>query len=363
MVANVRELANATWYLLGAGHWGANHVSGKLSGEPGTAKQLREAAHVSVAGDPTPIKDSAQDEVARGAREAGEPILLVDDDEDWCKECAFSLSRLGYEALIAHNPSDAMALFQENDVSVAIVDYNLPEGDGITLIHALSRQAQEQERPLNFIMATGYATKDLAIGAMRAAVTDILEKPISQIELRAALQRIKGLRPSAPAREKLLDKISDLSSELQRLAQLMDTPDPGPTPTRIAPVGTDGEVDQVRLNAFIRDLLRREAKRRQIGGGELFGDPTWAMLLDLLLAKFEDRRISVSSACIASGAPMSTALRLVRRLVGEEVLVRLPDEHDRRRHFLVINPRLEQPLLDHIAEQLRQDESRQNGNG
>jgi DNA-binding MarR family transcriptional regulator len=60
---------------------------------------------------------------------------------------------------------------------------------------------------------------------------------------------------------------------------------------------------------------------------------------------------------------MSTALRLVRRLVGEEVLVRLPDEHDRRRHFLVINPRLEQPLLDHIAEQLRQDESRQNGNG
>lgn len=347
--------------FLGPVTGGREDVSGKLPGEqtPGTAEQSSAVTRVSVGDEPNPVNHSMQQEDARIAREAGEPILVVDDDEDWCKECAFSLYRLGYEPLIAQNASDAMALFQENDASVAIVDYNMPEGDGITLIHALSRQAQEQGRPLNFIMATGYATKDVAIGAMRAAVTDILEKPINQIDLRAALQRIKGLRPSAPGREKLLDKISDLSSELQRLAQLMDTPEPAPA--RVPAVGPDGEVDQVRLNAFIRDLLRREAKRRQIGGGELFGDPTWAMLLDLLLAKFEDRRISVSSACIASGAPMSTALRLVRRLVGEEVLVRLPDEHDRRRHFLVINPRLEQPLLDHIADQLRQDESRRNG--
>jgi ActR/RegA family two-component response regulator len=322
---------------------------------------------VSVGGGdaPAPETFAGQQGDARRGREAGEPILVVDDDRDWCNECAFSLYRLGYEPLIAHSAADAMALFQENDVSVALVDYNMPEGDGISLIHALSRQAQEQGRPLSFIMATGYATKDVAIGAMRASVTDILEKPIDQNDLRAALQRIKGLRPSAPAREMLLDKISDLSSELQRLAQLMDTPEPGPAPSPTYTPSTEpaGELDQARLNAFIRDLLRREAKRREIGGGELFGDPTWAMLLDLLLAKFENRRISVSSACIASGAPMSTALRLVRRLVGEEVLVRLPDEHDRRRHFLVINPRLEQPLLDHIADQLRQDESRRREGG
>lgn len=331
---------------------------------PGSAKQSFRAGGVSVDGrsEPPPTNPTNPRDDARHPRETGEPVLIVDDDLDWCNECAFSLYRLGYEPLIANTVADAMALFQENDVSVGIVDYNLPEGDGISLIHALSRLAQEQGRTLNFIMATGYATKDVAIGAMRASVTDFLEKPITQDELRAALQRIKGLRPSAPAREVLLDKISDLSSELQRLAQLMDTPEPGPAVPSPA-IGPEGEVDQARINAFIRDSLRREAKRREIGGGELFGDPTWAMLLDLLLAKFENRRISVSSACIASGAPMSTALRLVRRLVGEEVLIRLPDEHDRRRHFLVINPRLEQPLLDHIADQLRQDETRRGEGG
>lgn len=346
---------------------GRDDVQERLPGEqePETARRAGGAAHVSARDgeEPVPARNT-QHQDARLRRDPGEPILVVDDDRDWCDECAFSLGRLGYEPLVAHNAADAMALFQENDVSIAIVDYNLPEGDGISLIQALSRQAQEQGRTINFIMATGYATKDLAIGAMRASVTDILEKPITQDELRVALHRIKGLRPSAPARELLLDKISDLSSELQRLAQLMDTPEPEPSASsRPMSEGPHGAIDQARINAFIRDLLRREAKRREIGGGELFGDPTWAMLLDLLLAKFEERRISVSSACIASGAPMSTALRLVRRLVGEEVLVRLPDEHDRRRHFLVINPRLEQPLLDYIADQLRQDETRRREGG
>lgn len=293
-----------------------------------------------------------------GIREAGEPVLIVDDDQDWCLECAFSLRRLGYEPLIANSSSDAMAMFLENDVSIAVVDYNLPEGDGITLIHSLTRKAEEQGRTLSFIMATGHATKDVAIGAMRASVTDILEKPVTQQQLRTAMQRIRGLRPSAPARDALLDKITDLSAELQRIAMLMDGVDqpPGEAPASI-PNDAGGDVDGAKLKAFIREQLRREAKRREIGGGDLFGDATWAMLLDLLLAKIEDRRISVSSACIASGAPMSTALRLVRRLVGEEVLCRLPDEHDRRRHFLVINPKFERPLLDHIIEQASKNEN------
>jgi FixJ family two-component response regulator len=291
-------------------------------------------------------------------RETGEPVLIVDDDQDWCVECAFSLRRLGYEPLVANSSSDAMAMFLENDVSIAVIDYNLPEGDGISLIHALTRKAAEQGRTLSFIMATGHATKDVAIGALRASVTDILEKPVTQQQLRAAMQRIRGLRPTVPVRDALLDKITDLSAELQRIALLMDGPDRPAEAVPVVEVGQPAQdVDAGQLKAVIREQLRREAKRREIGGGELFGDPTWAMLLDLLLAKIDNRRISVSSACIASGAPMSTALRLVRRLVGEEVLCRLPDEHDKRRHFLVINPKFERPLLEHIVEQARKNET------
>lgn len=284
------------------------------------------------------------------------PVLVVDDDTDWGMECAFALRQMGYEPFVASNADEAQALFRTHDISIAIVDYNLPGLDGIALIRELSRYAEEQERQLRFIIATGHATKDIAIDAMRASAADFLEKPISPVDLRRALQRVQGLPEVAGERKVLLERMSQLSSELQRLAGLIDEPVPSENRNRQvddAPPSMDGATDPAQLKKFIKELLRKETKRREIGGGELFGDPAWAMLLDLLLAKIETRRVSVSSACIASGAPMSTALRLVRRLVDEDVLCRLPDEQDKRRHFLIINPRLEQPLLGYLTEQLR----------
>ncbi|TCU57550.1 response regulator receiver domain-containing protein [Novosphingobium sp. PhB57] len=306
-------------------------------------------------------EDAVGDETMRP-----EPVLIVDDDEDFGSECAFSLRLMGYDPIVATSAEEAMALFESNEISIAIVDYNMPGQDGIALIHALGQNAEARGLRLQFIMATGYASKDVAIDAMRASAVDFLEKPINQSDLRQALQRIKGLRQTPDARESLLGKMSSLSTELQRLAMLMD--DPGaqpqiragdlvrePEPVVRVPLSEIPAIPEAgQLTDFIRELLRKEMKRREIGGGELFGDPAWEMLLDLLLAKIEGRRVSVSSACIASGAPMSTALRLVRRLVGESVLCRLPDEHDRRRHFLIINPKFEGPLLEYLTEQLRQ---------
>lgn len=294
-----------------------------------------------------------------------EPVLVVDDDMDWGMECAFALRQMGYEPFVATSGEEALELFQAHAISLAIVDYNLPGLHGITLVGEMSRHAEEMGRQLRFIMATGHATKDVAIDAMRASAVDFLEKPVSQADLRRALQRVQGLPEATGPRKVLLDRMSTLSTELQRLAQLIDEPGAPPAiplakeqpePAVVAPLSSVEReaISSLQMTSYIRDLLRREMKRRAIGGGELFGDPTWAMLLDLLLAKIEGRRVSVSSACIASGAPMSTALRLVRRLVDEGVLCRLPDEQDRRRHFLAIDQKFEQPLVDYLTDQLRQ---------
>lgn len=299
-----------------------------------------------------------------------EPVLIIDDDADWGNECAFSLQVLGYQPFLALNAETAVELLLTYGIATAIVDYNMPGQDGIALIEELSRAAEAEGRRVNFIMATGYATKDVAIGAMRASVADFLEKPIHHSDLEKAMQRIKGLQEGPAAREALLDKMSSLSVELQRLSHLIgfsnlsgqDLPGAASpameSETQPSDPPQGAEYDKAELAGFIRELLRKETKRRSIGGGLLFGDPAWEMLLDLLLARLEDRRVSVSSACIASGAPMSTALRLVRRLDAEGVLIKIPDEKDRRRHFLVINPDVEQPLLDHLSEQLRQKSTR-----
>jgi len=299
------------------------------------------------------------------AGKAAEAVLLVDDDADWCHECAFSLQTLGYEPIIALDAEQALEVFLNQDVSIAIVDYNMPGQDGITLIQELTKNAEALGRRLHFIMATGYATKDLAVDAMRASAVDFLEKPIRQIDLQIALQRIGALREEPGARDDLLGKMATLSDELHRLSLLIQEPEtPGTRPTAHGPFSAPAAVPQEAaespvtpedLTASIRELLKKEASKRKIGGGELFGDPAWEMLLDLLLAKIEKQQVSVSSACIASGAPMSTALRLVRRLVSEGVLFRIPDEHDRRRNFLIINPKFEDPLIAYLSDQVRAD--------
>ena len=45
-----------------------------------------------------------------------------------------------------------------------------------------------------------------------------------------------------------------------------------------------------------------------------FREPTWDILLDLYLAAAKGRPVSVSSACIGSGAPQTTAIRHLAEL-------------------------------------------------
>lgn len=67
------------------------------------------------------------------------------------------------------------------------------------------------------------------------------------------------------------------------------------------------------------------------------GEAAWNILLDLAIAQLEGNRISVSSACIASGVPSTTALRWIGILENDEMVVREVDISDRRRAFLRIS--------------------------
>lgn len=85
------------------------------------------------------------------------------------------------------------------------------------------------------------------------------------------------------------------------------------------------------------ERLYRERRRRDARMGatsELFGEPSWDMLLDLFIAQGRARPVSVSSACIASSTPQSTALRYVGLLEKEGLIRRAKDPQDGRRQYL-----------------------------
>ena len=61
-----------------------------------------------------------------------------------------------------------------------------------------------------------------------------------------------------------------------------------------------------------------------------FREPTWDILLDLYLAAAKGRPVSVSSACIGSGAPQTTAIRHLALLESAGLVVRSPNPMDNR---------------------------------
>ena len=85
---------------------------------------------------------------------------------------------------------------------------------------------------------------------------------------------------------------------------------------------------------LVRKIISNRKARSQFFDGELFADPAWDMLLDLTAARVERTRISVTSLCIASGVPPTTALRWMGVMVDAGIFERTSDELDARRKFV-----------------------------
>lgn len=89
-----------------------------------------------------------------------------------------------------------------------------------------------------------------------------------------------------------------------------------------------------------RDLAGRIYRFRRARDrlfGPIFGEPAWDILLDLFVMEAKGARVPVSSACIASGASHSTALRQVDELVRHGLVERVRDEQDKRRTYLMLS--------------------------
>ena len=81
----------------------------------------------------------------------------------------------------------------------------------------------------------------------------------------------------------------------------------------------------------IRRILRERTRRTQHLKASLFGEPAWDMLLELYASEIEQRRISVTSLCLASGVPATTALRWISALEREGLIQKRSDPLDGRR--------------------------------
>ena len=144
-------------------------------------------------------------------------------------------------------------------------------------------------------------------------------------------------------------RLRQLSDEMGRIAATLARLSTGPGAPAVKPGETRAPVPEVDAEA-VRSVIRARRLRSRFFSEELFADPAWDMLLDLLQAEIAQLRVPVSSLCIAAAVPATTALRWIKTMTEQGLFVRRADPHDGRRVFVELAPAASDAMRRYFAE-------------
>jgi hypothetical protein len=188
----------------------------------------------------------------------------------------------------------------------------------------------------------GDSSVELVIDANEAERSAAFATILAEARLPERVSDVSGDRSAARLRQ-LSDEVSRIASTLARLSATPEMPPPSEQPV------SAGEIPQVSADT-VRSVIRARRLRSRFFPEELFADPAWDMLLDLLQAEIAQLRVPVSSLCIAASVPATTALRWLKTMTQQGLFVRRADPHDGRRVFVELAPQASRALRRYFAE-------------
>lgn len=166
----------------------------------------------------------------------------------------------------------------------------------------------------------------------------------------ATALRSDGARLHDISRDPSSARLRQISDEVSRIAATLARLSTGPSATITdKPQPSSGDVPQVSLEQ-VRLIIRARRLRARFFDEELFADPAWDMLLDLMQAEIAQHRVPVSSLCIAAAVPATTALRWINTMTDSGLFQRRDDPHDGRRVFIELSPRASDAMRQYLAE-------------
>ena len=254
-----------------------------------------------------------------------------------------------------------------------VVLIDAPVIDGATLAALARIDIRAAHAGAQMVVSTSLAALDDVFGCLDQSGAQVLVEP-SRAERVIALGRVLATMPRGRVRDlseddrltllRLTEQVGLIAERLERL----DVPAgmngfaPGlrvESPA-ISFAGAPGDAGSERLvraarpalpdPRLIRRIIRQRQLRARFFDGELFADPAWDMLLDLAASRAEHKRVSVTSLCIASGVPPTTALRWIALMTEGGLLERVEDETDRRRAFIALTDRAADAMARYFTE-------------
>lgn len=145
-------------------------------------------------------------------------IVVVDDDPAILELVTLLLNRRGYRVTTAKDAYDALNLVATERPELVVMDYMLPDRDGLTTL----RTMREQFPDTYVIMFSGQGSEEIVVELMKAGAAEYLLKPFNN---RTLLERVEGVlrlreiehanRALQTERERLLLEIESWNRELQ----------------------------------------------------------------------------------------------------------------------------------------------------
>ena len=261
--------------------------------------------------------------------------------------------------LLAELDDDPPAL----PADVLLID--CPVQDGATLAALVSLDLRAAREGTRLVVSTTMSALDTVFGCLDQSNADVLVEPTRGervIALARSLAKATrmGLRELSETDRvtllRLTEQVGQIAAQLDRLSAGEQPPFHLRSPADDYRDGS-GEKRLIRTPRpplpdprLVRMIIRQRQLRSQLIDPELFADPAWDMLLDLTAARAEHTRVSVTSLCIASGVPPTTALRWIGQMVEAGLLERVEDETDRRRAFIQLSDKAADAMARYFAE-------------
>jgi len=139
-------------------------------------------------------------------------IVIIDDNQTNVLLLQHLVARMeGCEPIPYTEPVKALAWCRENDPDMIIIDYMMPELDGLDFIGQYRSDGQGADVPI--VMVTTADLKEVRYEALNRGATDFLTKPVDTTEFTARVTNLLALRRSKKMVE---DRAALLADEVQK---------------------------------------------------------------------------------------------------------------------------------------------------
>ncbi len=152
------------------------------------------------------------------------PVLVVEDEPLLQQRLCAVLMQLGYAQdalLMAASLAEARACLAVQPVALALVDLQLPDGNGRELIE----QLRADDPGLGILVVSAWSSEDAILGALRAGATGYVLKERDDIEVSLSIRSV--LRGGAPIDPFIARRILELLPVLTVAVPAAQRQDPG----------------------------------------------------------------------------------------------------------------------------------------